>query len=173
MPQFVQPLRSTDTVRIHGAKELEAVLKQLPEHMAKQVVRAALRKAAVPILDEARRLAPVGQESKGRTRLRTTKKGKVTVANYGKLRGELKIITVPDSKSKSSASVAISVGKAYWGMFVEFGTRHQAAKPFLRPAFDAKWRESLDILGRELGTMIERAAKKLAGPYAKSGLRRR
>ena len=166
----------TEFIRIDGAKELEAVLKQLPDYIAKNVVRQALRKAAVPILEEARRTAPVGTESKGRTRLRTTKKGKVTVANYGKLRGELKIITVPDSKTQASAAVAVTVGKAYWGVFQEFGTsrmpnpRH---KGWFRRAFDSKARAALDVLGKELGAGIEKAAVKLAGPLKRSGLRTR
>lgn len=163
----------TGSVRIHGADEMAKVLRELPEHIGRRVLVGALRKAAVPILDEARRLAPVGQESKGRVRLRKTKRGKITVANYGKLRLELGIVTIPASKTEHTASVAVSVRKAFWGMFVEFGTRLMAARPFMRPAFEARKYEALDILGKELGAGIERAAKRLAGPYLKSGLRRR
>lgn len=169
----LQTARSPSTVRLHGAREMEQVLKQLPEHISRQVVVGALRDAAQPILDEARRLAPVGQESKGRVRLRRTKKGKVTVSNYGKLKLNLKIITLPAAKLEHSAGVAVSVGKAFWGMFVEFGTRHMGKKPFMRPAFEAKKMEALNILGKRLGERIEKAAEKLAGPYRKSGLRRR
>lgn len=165
------------TVRLHGAREMEQVLKQLPEHISRQVVIGALRDAAKPILEEAQRLAPVGQESKGRVRLRRTKKGKVTVSNYGKLKLSLKIITLPAAKLEHSAGVAVSVGKAFWGMFIEFGTRHitdgKGKKPFMRPAFEAKKMEALGILGKRLGERIEKAAEKLAGSYRKSGLRRR
>lgn len=161
------------TVRITGAREMEAVLRQLPQHIAKQALTKALRAAAEPILDEARALAPVGQESKGRVRLRTTRRGKVAIANYGKLKLSLRIATVPASQTPHSATVAVSVGKAFWGLFVEFGTRFMSARPFLRPAFEAKKTEALNRLGKALGDEIEKAATKLAGLYAKSGLRRK
>ncbi len=160
------------TVRIKGAREMEQVLRQLPAQIAKKTLTAALRAAAEPILDEARRRAPVGTESKGRVRLRTSRRGKVSIANYGKLKPSLRIATVPAGKTPHSATVVVTVGKAFWGMFVEFGTRFMAARPFLRPAFEAKKMEALNRLGKALGERIEKAAKKLAGPYAKSGLRR-
>ena len=160
-------------VRLHGAREMEAVLKQLPDYIAKRVVVGALRQAAVPILEEAQRLAPVGQESKGRVRLRRSKSGKVSISNYGKLKLNLGIVNVPDKKTQYSATVAVSVRKAFWGMFVEFGTRFMSARPFMRPAFDAKKFEALNRLGEALGEGIEKAAKKLAGPLSKSGLKLR
>lgn len=161
------------TVRITGAKEMEAALRQLPDYIAKKVVVSALKEAAQPILDEARARAPVGQESKGRVRLRRSKKGKVTISNYGKLKLDLKIVTVPAKLTAYSATVAVTVGKAFWGMFLEFGTRHQRKTPFLRPAFEAKKMEALNRLGQALGRGIEQAAEKLAGPLAKSGLKRK
>lgn len=162
-----------EQLRIHGAKEMEAVLKQLPDYIAKRVVTGALRKAAEPVLEEARRLAPVGEEAKGRVRLRRSKRGKVSVSNYGKLKLSLRIVNVPSKKTAHSATVAVSIGKAFWGMFVEFGTRFMGARPFLRPAFESKKHEALDRLGKELGDGIEKAAIKLAGPYLKSGLKRK
>lgn len=161
------------TIRITGAREMEAVLRQLPAAIAKQALTRALRRAAEPILDEARALAPVGQESKGRVRLRTTKRGKVSVSNYGKLKPSLRIANVPARQTPHSATVVVTVGKAFWGLFVEFGTRFMSAQPFLRPAFEAKKTDALNRLGKALGEEIEKAAKKLAGPYAKSGLRRK
>lgn len=160
------------TVHIKGAREMELVLRKLPDYVAKKTLTAALRKAAEPILDEARNLAPVGDESKGRVRLRTSKRGKVTIANYGKLKLSLKIVTVPAKLTAHSATVAVTVGKAFWGMFLEFGTRFMSPRPFMRPAFESRKMEALDRLGKSLGEEIEKAAKKLAGPYAKSGLRK-
>ena len=170
--RFQSP-RSPNLLHITGAREMEAVLRQLPDYIAKNVLNKALRQAAEPILDEARALAPVGQESKGRVRLRTSKRGKVSISNYGKLKLNLRIATVPANRTPHSATVVVTVGKAFWGMFVEFGTRLMSAKPFLRPAFEAKKMESLNRLGKSLGDEIEKAAKKLAGPLARSGLRRK
>lgn len=159
--------------RITGAREMENLLRQLPDYIAKKTLTKALREAAQPILDEARTLAPVGKESKGRVRLRRTKRGKVSISNYGKLKPSLKIVTVPARLTAYSATVAVTVGKAFWGMFVEFGTRHMSARPFMRPAFETRKSEALNRLGKSLGEEIEKAATKLAGPLVKSGLRRR
>ena len=74
------------TMRLEGTREMERVLKQLPERVAKRLVNAALRKAAKPILDEAQRRAPVGTESKGRTRLRRTRSGNVVVSKFANWR---------------------------------------------------------------------------------------
>lgn len=169
--RFSSMAEGTGSVRIHGAKEMEQVLRQLPDYIARKVVLSALRKSAEPILDEARILAPVGKESKGRVRLRQSRRG-VVISNYGKLKLNLKIIDITKYR-EYSASVAITVSKAFWGMFLEFGTRHQNAQPFMRPAFEAKKMVALNRLGTFLGEEIEKAATKLAGPLAKSGLRRR
>ena len=48
-----------------------------------------------------------------------------------------------------------------------------SARPFMRPAFEAKKMEALNRLGEALGEGIEKAAKKLAGPLSKSGLKLR
>jgi HK97 gp10 family phage protein len=158
-----------DFVHILGAKELEAALKQLPEEIAKKVATSAVMAGAKVVLEEARHTAPVGQESKGRVRVRTTKKGNVVISNYGKLKLSLRAIKVRNSTH--SVTVAVTVGKAFWGMFQEFGTSKMRARPWFRPAFDASWPKALDVMGKSLGEGIERAAKRLAGPFRKSGLR--
>ena len=48
----------------------------------------------------------------------------------------------------------------FYGLFGEFGTVHQTATPFMRPAFDQHVQETVTILGKELWAGIERAAKK-------------
>lgn len=151
---------------------METVLKQLPDYIAKRVVTGALRSGAQVILDEARELAPVGTESKGRVRLRRTKRGKITVANYGKLKLNLRLVNITRQR-EHSATVAVSVGKAFWGMFLEFGTRFMGKRPFMRPAFESKKHEALLAMREKMAEGIEQAAKKLAGPYLKSGLKRR
>lgn len=156
---------AANLTHIRGAAEMEAVLRELPDYIAKNVLTQALREAAEPILDEARARAPVGQESKGRVRLRTTKRGKVTVANYGKLKLSLRIANVPASQTPHSATVVVTTGKAFWGIFVEFGTRFMRATPFLRPAFESKKMEALSRFGTALGERIEKAAVRLAGRH--------
>lgn len=133
------------TVHIKGAREMEQLLRQLPAAVARQTLVKALRESAEPVLEEARRLATVGTEAKG----------------YGKLKPSLKIVNVPGRLTAHSATVAVTVGKAFWGLFLEFGTRFMSARPFLRPAFEAKKEAALARLGLALGEQIEKAAQRL------------
>ena len=59
------------------------------------------------------------------------------------------------------------------GHLVEFGTAHSAPQPWLRPAFDAMKGAALAKIGESLGNAVERAAMKLAGTFATSGLSKR
>lgn len=161
-------------ISVSGFKEIEAVLKQMPDYIAKRVVDGALRKAAQPVLEEARQTAPVGAESKGRIRTRRSKSGKVSIDNYGKLRLNLRIMKLRDRQTPYASTVVVTVGQAFWGMFQEFGTKKMPNPPhkgWMRRAFDAKASTAINTLRTELVSGIERAAKRLAGPLRKSGLR--
>lgn len=156
---------------ITGARELDRVLAMLPRRIARKVVTGALRAAARPVLREARARLPV---------------------DTGASRKDLKIRTVPYRVSPTPRVIVAGSrskgGRDYILYFLEYGTaahamtgkrkrvmasaeavygkkvRHPGVRPrpFLRPAFDATWREALAILGRELGERIEKEAAKLA-----------
>jgi HK97 gp10 family phage protein len=53
-------------------------------------------------------------------------------------------------------------GNAFYGRFLEFGTAKMAARPFLRPAFDARSGEALGIFMDRLRENIERARRRAA-----------
>jgi len=53
-------------------------------------------------------------------------------------------------------------GDAYYGRFLEFGTSRMPARPFLRPAFDARSNEALGIFMDRLRENIERARRRAA-----------
>jgi len=152
------------SVHIRGAKELEHVLKQLPTHIAERVLKNAVRAGANVIRDEAKQLAPVSSESHRNWKGRTVPRGI--------LRASIKTMFV--KHSKSSVAFAVGLSRKSWGFygrFLEFGTSKMKPSPWLRPAFDAKGREALDAIGKALGRGIERAAKRLAGPLRRSGLK--
>lgn len=151
-------------MEFRGGKEMEKLLKQLPQKTGRRVMLSALRKAAKPVLDEAIARAPLGQESKGRIRLRRSRSGPVTVSNFGKLRFSLALKNVPPRLSRHSAAVVVTTGKAFWGRFLEFGTRFITKRPFLRPAFDNNVARSLEILRAEVSKQLAKAVEKLAKP---------
>jgi HK97 gp10 family phage protein len=77
-------------------------------------------------------------------------------------------VTAVRGNSKDVASFSIHVGQAFWGMFLEFGTRNMQAQPFVRPALDAESGRAVREIGKALGRGVEREAKKLAGSYKRA-----
>lgn len=134
--------------RIEGADELAKVLKLLPGKMGASVLASSLRTGAVLIKKEAAARAPRDQ-------------------------GDLaKSIRVQKVKQKGTEAL-FHVGpdrEHFYGIFSEFGTSKESARPWLRPAFDTKAAEALDKIGESLGKKVEAAAAKLAGKFRKSGL---
>jgi HK97 gp10 family phage protein len=156
-------------INLLGADQLNKTLKLLPGELAKNVYMQSLRKGAVLVRDAAKERAPYGSDFEKRSY--TKKKKGVATTHFVKLRDEIRITVT--TKTDISFAVAVHVGAAYWGMFSEFGTSHQAAKPWLRPAFDGSAEDALNMIGQSLGKGVERAADKLCGSLAKSGLLKR
>lgn len=147
--------------RIEGAAELEKVLKMLPKQITEKVLVSSVRAGANIVKKEMEARAPIGTEIKKR-------KGRTLPP------GTLKKGIKTRRDKKSGASVTIKVGvfkKGFYGQFLEFGTKEISAKPFLRPAWEQTKMEALEKIGQALGKNIQKAAKKLAGSYAKSGLK--
>lgn len=141
-------MASSFNVKITGAKELDKLLQKLPTRMSRKIVRAALRAAAKPILKDAK--AGIPKKSK---------------QNTGKTRRDLKVRNVPNSNPLSVvvAGSRSTGGRDYIMRFLEFGTVKQAARPFLRPAFDKNAEKALRILAEEVRQRLLKETAKLAG----------
>ena len=121
-----------------GGPELAKALEALPKAVQGKTLEDALLKSAEPIVEEAERLAP-------------------------KLSGELAtdIEAEPGRTNDKTRKVVIGPEKDdFYGMFQEFGTRHNPAQPFLRPAWDARVEDALNRLIAELREGIEDAARR-------------
>lgn len=162
------------SVSVAGFRELEAALAELPKATARNVLRRTLIKAGQPIADEASRLAPVDTgKLAGRIVVSAKIKNKVGNAEYSAaLRAELgKQAAVSalrqarrDAKGQGSFAemfVGPARGVLRYAHLVEFGTVKMPPQSFMRPAWDAKKRDALDIIRRELGTEIIMAARRL------------
>lgn len=149
---------------IKGLRELDAGLAELPAAVRGKTLEAALMRAAKPILDEARSRAPVRQGGAKR----------IGKGSKGRLPGFLRASLRRARKRASDASATVQIGphrRAFYGMFQEFGTSRQAARPFLRPAFDAKAQEALKLLRDALSAEIVKAAQRIASRgFGRSGL---
>ena len=125
-------------VRFEGGRELEQALEALPPVVsAKTVIRRALTRAAQPILDTARALAP---KDTGRLK---------DAVGLGTVLSKRQRALFPPPKGDVTIYVGVSPKANRYAHLVEFGTRLVKARPFLRPAWDAHKLGTLDTI-REL-----------------------
>lgn len=121
MPKF--------TVDLSGEKELISELKKLEAATRAKYLQAAIMAGAEVVRKEASARAP---------------------KRTGRLAANI-ITEIEGNTSADRASVKIGPSKeAFYGMFVELGTSKMSARPFLRPAIDAKKDEVEATVAREL-----------------------
>ena len=135
-----------DQTQVIGVAGLSKVLDQLPERIAKNTIKKGLRAAARVIVKEAR----------VRVQRRT-----------GELRRAISSETRGNSSRKYRDTVIVGIKKptSRRAHLVEFGTKHAAAKPFLRPALDAKASEANGVAVQRIAEEVGKEAEKLSAPY--------
>lgn len=153
--------------KLHGAKELERALRELPKRTGKRAMRKAMERAAEPLkrdmAQNAERAFPeLAQAAAASTKLsRRQKRG---------------------AKKPGKAEVTYYVGfkPGRLAHLFEFGsgpryqkngryTGQMPALPFARPAWEANKRQVLADFGFYLWQEVEKAAKRLAKKRAKAG----
>lgn len=144
-----------EIVRMEGLRELEAAMDALPKAVARNALRRGLTKAAQPVLDSWRSLAPV---------------------HYGYYRDS--IIIGPSSKlTRRQKSDAKKEGTYFAEVFIgssaraaivqEFGTIHMRPHPSGRPAWDSNKAGVLASISRSLWDEINKTAARRAKKLAK------
>lgn len=147
------------------AKELEALLKQIPENVSKKVVTTALRSGAAVIAKQARaniRANPSidsGLLLKNITaRTRRRRKG-------GKAYGSAMVSVGPARKAaqvvRKGKSKPVKASPSRYAHLVEFGTENMPAEPFMRPALETAGPEAIARIMEMMARGIEREARKL------------
>lgn len=158
-------------MNVQGLAEVEKALDNLGKSVGKSVLRRSLRKAAAPMRDRAKELAPVDD---GELRDSIIVGGMLNKSQRSKHRK-----LTADERS----AVELFVGPSYklgaggrHGHLVEFGTaphivgglfagaQHPgtAPQPFMRPAFDAEARPTIERLKPLLWAEIDRVARRQA-----------
>ncbi|WP_263499673.1 HK97-gp10 family putative phage morphogenesis protein [Sphingobium sp. 3R8] len=129
--------------------DLKATLEGLGTEVATKVGVKANRDAAKEFQDHLAQTAPHDAiESKGNRR-------------YGTLRENIKLRRQKAQKQGHIIHI-VSIGRAFWGFFQEFGTVNMAARPWMRPAIEA-WNDALvDVQLKRLREGIEATVKRLA-----------
>ena len=121
---------------------------------AQTAARKAAQAGAQVYHDEVRARVPVSAKPH-------STKGKKQTFTPGTLRRAVYQAFVEDESSPGRATYRISWNKshAFYGRFVEFGTAKMAAKPFLRPAFDAAQPRAVAAVNAVLAAEMKKAAK--------------
>lgn len=132
------------SLHIEGGDELARTLASLPDAVSRKVQLEALKKAAEPM-----RRAMAARAPRGDTPPHIADNIIVAVARR---RAETE---------DGNATVAIGPRRGFaYGLPLELGTRHTAAQPFARPAFDTEAPSSLGIVGQELWEALQRRARR-------------
>lgn len=167
------------TFNIKGLKELQAELDKLPAKIEANVMRSALRAGAKVIEAEVKQNIPVSPPNDENARL------------YGSYTGALRDSVRVSTRSRRgvvSASVKAGNAAAWYWRFVEFGTAAHwikpksrsslflagvarevvlhpgaRAKPFMRPALDAKMVSAVEAVREQVRRKL--ASAKLSGQY--------
>ncbi|KEP68415.1 hypothetical protein DL1_11930 [Thioclava dalianensis] len=149
----------TVTVKTTGFKDLEAALEQIEKKTtAKATMRRALKTAAQPVADLAQSLAPVGA-----TRALSTSVA-VSTKLSKRQRGLHRKMFRND---KAAVEMFVGAGPLSSAHQQEFGNIYQAPQPFLRPAWDAESKATLDRIAEQMWIEIEKTAQRAARRAAK------
>lgn len=138
------------SIRLEGVKELERQLERLTPKIQKKMLRPALRASAKVIRDEAVRRAPRRKSPPPRGSSRYHPAGKELYRS----------IKVRSAGRQPGLDAAVQVKTGAHGHLLEFGTIHMGASPFLRPAYDTRRHEAVQVFREFLGQRIESEARK-------------
>lgn len=120
---------------------------------AKAAVRPAAQAGAQVLYEEVLRRVPVSDQEH-------STKGKKQTFQPGNLRAAIYQAFAQDESTDGKATYRISWNKrkAFYGRFVEHGTSSMAARPFLRPSFDAMEQQARSAAQHVLKAQIKGAA---------------
>lgn len=145
----------TVTSKVIGAAEIEALLKQLPDKVARKVVGQSLRRGGTSLVKRAKANLESNQSVdsgllKSKIGVRQSK-GKAAV---GILKGS-QTVTRKGRKPERATPTR-------YAHLIEFGTKNIPAKPFLRPALDEGGSEAIKIIGEAMGKGVMKEATIMA-----------
>lgn len=153
-------------VEVQGLKELADALRALPKELASKSggpLAKGLRAAANVIKNEAKHRAPV-------LRNKTPYRKPGTVRDAIRVRrdriqapGATETFEVYVKQAKGGSRGTFSPDDPFYWRFLEFGTKKMAARPFMRPAFEAKKDEALNTFETVLAAAIAKANAKVPG----------
>lgn len=124
---------------VEGLDDLLKSMDALPLTLRKTLIARALRKGAQPIREKAAMLAPDDPE---------TPRSHIE---------ESMSINVVEQTAEGAKAIIGPTRAGFMGIMAELGTAHEAARPFLQPAFDQHVGEAVELIGDVLADGIEEA----------------
>lgn len=163
-------------VRVEGLRELDKALGELTKATARNTLRRALTSAAEPMRAAAERNAPMDTgELKRSIKLSSKIDNRVGKAEYAA------VMRAGGTRSAASQALrdarrAKGIGESFAEVFMgpektgkrgsikamvqEFGSKKQAAQPYMRPAFDSEAQTVINNVGKELAKEIDKSVKR-------------
>lgn len=144
----------TTEFKVEGFKELYRAIDHLPEVVKKQELEPLLVESLLPMRDAARRLAPDDPLTGPPWNLPTS----IEVSTRQR-----------SGRAKSDRALGRFDARAYVGptrfgypqaLFQEFGTTRHVAQPYMRPAYDTKKHQTVDIIKAGLGERLRMIVRK-------------
>ena len=149
-------MRSGIDISMVGDKDLEKKFRRLEDKVQKRIVRKALRAAAKRI--KGRVVAKVSGDPVG-----------VQTGRYRQAIQSTKVVAAKRSPGMISLGLPMPFREAlgispkdrhYFPAALEYGSDNASARPHFRPAVDENRAEEFRQIGRDIGTGIEREAKR-------------
>lgn len=159
-----------EAVRVAGLDGVLERLQALPAAIGAKgggPARAALAKGARVFRDQAIANAPrdTGLLQESIVARRDSRPGMVGASEayyVGVRRKARRYANTKRNRGKGRAGKTYFVdGTAFYWLFLEFGTEKMAARPFLRPAFESRKEDALNVIVTEMHAGIDRAVRKL------------
>lgn len=134
------------SVNVIGADDVAQALVSALDVIQEEQLTDMLSQAAHIVVDEAVSNAPVAEP--GEHVPRGHKSGTLKAKGIG-----FKILSGKTSAQSATAGVGFT-RKGFYGLFLELGTTHAGAKPFIVPAFEGKKTEIYTKMGQVLSKAI-------------------
>lgn len=155
------PLPNEGSVELSGFRELDETFYELGKALGKGVLRRVGTRALEPMAEHARATVAVRKGFLKRsihvgTRLARSQRQKASRSG-----GTFRL------DAQDGVTIHMGPGQDPAGIQEEFGNVHQAADPFMRPAFDAEAENTIKRVGDGLWPEIEKTAARRARKLAR------
>lgn len=135
---------------LQGFDQLSRVLEDLPVNVEKRILQTATTSAIREAAKEIRKAAPSSEDEKQSP----------ASQKYGKLKRNIKVMRLRRNE-KGARSARVHTGRAFWGYFLERGTRYIPANPWFAPAFERSQENIIKKLAEKLTEGIYKEVNKL------------